>query len=272
MRTSSKSIAFWSLAVIVTLLAAVWQRVSGPTYEQNVAVTINGEEYGFELPRSHGGEEDCEISLAVPDPNVTGSIHYRRFPTDDPWEAAAFERRGDELIGILPHQPPAGKLQYYVTLSGEGEPVSVAEDSPVVIRFRGDVPAPVMIPHIVFIFAAMLISNLAGIMAAARDERHRFYTFLAFGLLLIGGMILGPIVQQFAFGELWTGVPFGWDLTDNKTLIAFAAYLVAVIGNRKGERPYLTVAAALVVLLIFSIPHSVFGSELDYASGTVTTG
>ena len=267
-----KSIAIWTLAVVVTLLAAVWQRVSGPTYEQNVAVTINGEEYSFELPRSHGGEEDCEISLTVPDPNIAGSIHFRRFPTDDPWETAALERRGEELIARLPHQPPAGKLQYYVTLSGEGEPVSIVEESPVVIRFRGGVPGLILIPHIVFIFAAMLISNLAGILAAARDQRHRFYTFLAFGLLLLGGMILGPIVQQFAFGELWTGVPFGWDLTDNKTLIAFAAYLVAVVGNRKGDRPYLTVAAALVVLLIFSIPHSMLGSELNYATGTVTTG
>ena len=39
-------------------------------------------------------------------------------------------------------------------------------------------------------------------------------------LLAVGGFILGPLVQNYAFGELWTGVPFGWDLTDNKTLIA----------------------------------------------------
>ncbi len=50
-------------------------------------------------------------------------------------------------------------------------------------------------------------------------------------------MILGPIVQKYAFGELWTGIPFGWDLTDNKTLIAFLFWILAVIMNRKKERP-----------------------------------
>ncbi len=42
--------------------------------------------------------------------------------------------------------------------------------------------------------------------------------------------------------------------------------------NRKKERPFYTILAAVVLLLIFSIPHSMFGSELDYASGQVTQG
>ena len=50
-------------------------------------------------------------------------------------------------------------------------------------------------------------------------------------LLFAGGMILGPVVQNFAFGELWTSVPFSWDLTDNKTLVAFTFWIIAVTGN-----------------------------------------
>jgi hypothetical protein len=41
-------------------------------------------------------------------------------------------------------------------------------------------------------------------------------------------MILGPVVQYYAFGEFWTGVPFGWDLTDNKTLVAVIFWALAV--------------------------------------------
>ena len=85
-------------------------------------------------------------------------------------------------------------------------------------------------------------------------------------------MILGPIVQYYAFGDLWTGIPFGWDLTDNKTLIAFIFWILAVYMNRKTDRPLYTALAAFVLLLVFSIPHSMFGSELDYASGQVTQG
>jgi hypothetical protein len=85
-------------------------------------------------------------------------------------------------------------------------------------------------------------------------------------------MVLGPIVQYYAFGDLWTGIPFGWDLTDNKTLIALLFWILAVIMNRKKERPLYTALAAFVLLLVYSIPHSLFGSELDYTSGQVTQG
>ncbi|MBK7710372.1 MAG: hypothetical protein IPJ37_05055 [Bacteroidales bacterium] len=85
-------------------------------------------------------------------------------------------------------------------------------------------------------------------------------------------MILGPLVQYYAFGDLWTGIPFGWDLTDNKTLIALIFWILAVIMNRKKERPFYTALAAVVLLLVYSIPHSLFGSQLDYSTGQVTQG
>ena len=45
--------------------------------------------------------------------------------------------------------------------------------------------------------------------------------------LVAGGFVLGPIVQHQAFGAYWTGIPFGFDLTDNKVLIALVAWGVA---------------------------------------------
>ncbi len=42
--------------------------------------------------------------------------------------------------------------------------------------------------------------------------------------------------------------------------------------NLKKERPAYTVLAAIVLLLVYSLPHSLFGSELDYSSGQVTQG
>ena len=83
---------------------------------------------------------------------------------------------------------------------------------------------------------------------------------------------MGPIVQKYAFGEFWTGVPFGWDLTDNKTLIGFSAWLIAVIANWKKERPVYSIIAAILLLVIYSVPHSMFGSELDYNTGSIGQG
>jgi len=129
-----------------------------------------------------------------------------------------------------------------------------------------------MIPHILIMFIAMLLSSLAGIYAACRNPKHRKYGFLTFVFLVAGGMVLGPLVQMYAFGDLWTGIPFGWDLTDNKTLIAIMVWLTAVLVNRKKERPYWTLAASVVLLAVYSIPHSLFGSQLNYANGEVTQG
>ena len=267
-----KTIIFWVVAILITFAAAYYQRRTGPTHPVDATVTFGGTQYHFEMLRSYGGEDDAEIRVDVPDGNVTGEIKYRRFPTNEEWQTAEFVRDGDAIVARLPHQPPAGKLEYFLTLTDGTDSTTVGEKAPIVIRFKGEVPGWVLLPHVGFIFAAMLISNLAGLMAAFKDERHRFYMFLAFALLIVGGMILGPIVQQYAFGALWTGVPFGWDLTDNKTLIAVIAYLIAVILNRKGDKPYMTLAAALVVIVVFSIPHSAFGSELDYSSGKIGIG
>jgi len=121
-------------------------------------------------------------------------------------------------------------------------------------------------------FAAMLISTRAGLEALLRDGRPRNYALWATALLILGGMVMGPIVQKYAFGSFWTGVPFGWDLTDNKTLIALIGWIIAVITGMKGRsaRAYV-VGAAILLLLIFSIPHSIMGSELDYETGKVGT-
>jgi len=91
-------------------------------------------------------------------------------------------------------------------------------------------------------------------------------------MMFVGGFILGPIVQYNAFGQAWTGFPLGHDLTDNKTLIAFVAWMFAVAMNWKKDRPWATVIASIVTIVIFSIPHSLRGSELNYESGKVVTG
>jgi hypothetical protein len=47
---------------------------------------------------------------------------------------------------------------------------------------------------------------------------------------------------------------------------------MAVVMNRKKELPIFTIVAAVVLLLVFSIPHSLFGSELNITTGQVTQG
>ncbi|NLE34201.1 MAG: hypothetical protein GX622_03785 [Bacteroidales bacterium] len=267
-----KNFLFWTLAVIITVAAAMYQRTTGPTYPLKTNVTVDATEYSFALKRSQTNTHPCIIRLEVPQ-DYSGTLNYRRFRVNEEWTAVEMKHDGAVLAGELPSQPAAGKLEYFIVLRDtSGAETPVMKENPVVIRFKGNVPAVIMIPHILIMFLAMLLSNLAGITAAAGAGAQKKYGRWALWLLLAGGMVLGPLVQKYAFGELWTGIPFGWDLTDNKTLIAVFVWILAVVMNRGKDRRGYTIAAALILLIVYSIPHSLFGSELDYATGVVTQG
>jgi len=287
-----KKVIIWIVAVGITLAAAVYQRSTGPTYPKKIEFELKDSTYIVKLDRSsgesnsmgHPGSNDARIKLKIYNPDVTAKIYYRKYNTNEEWTAVDFERYHrkmdswfmNKILGIyevkgllakLPQQPPAGKLEYYVEVYDGNDVATLKKDNPIVIRFKGAVPGIVLIPHIIIMFFAMLLSNLSGLMVIGKIKKYKFYTGLTLIFLGLGGMILGPIVQKYAFGDLWTGIPFGWDLTDNKTLIAFIFWIVAFAANRKKDRPYLTLIASLILFAIYTIPHSMFGSELDYTTG-----
>lgn len=267
-----KTTLYWIMAIIITLATAYYQRKTGPTRPKKAEVILDGTQYTFRLNRTHEGGKDCEISLEVPDTLISGKLVFKRFPSDDEWTERVMERDSTVLKATLPVQPPAGKLAYRIVLASRYEHIEVPLDENVIIRFKGEVPRIIMAPHILIMFIAMLLSNLAGLLAIAGHKRHVLYGRLTLIGLLLGGMILGPLVQFHAFGEAWTGIPLGWDLTDNKTLLSFLFWGVAVAMNWKKKRPGYTILAAVFLLLIYTIPHSMYGSELDYSTGEVTQG
>jgi len=284
-----KKAILWSLAFIITIAAAIYQRHTGPTYPKEKSVTLNGNLYELKLVRSLALDERSEVKLNITDTTVKAKIYYKRYMSDGEYQSADFKYKVYPVDSYLmnkvfkiteeqgffadvPQQPAAGKIQYYLEITDSKGTESFFMDAPVVIRFKGGVPAYILIPHILFMFLAMLFSTLAGLMAVIKYPLYNKYALWTLILFTIGGMVLGPFVQYDAFGDFWTGVPFGWDLTDNKTLIALIFWILAVIMNRKKERPLYVVLAAVVLLMVFSIPHSLFGSQLDYNTGTVTQG
>lgn len=264
--TMKSNKALWSIALIITLASAIYQYATGPTYPIRGNAAVGSNTVKYKLKRSHGGESDHEVMLTIADTTVTGILSYKRYKTADLWTDIPMKREGEVLKGFLPHQPPAGKLMYNITLTGVSDTITIPENQPVVIRFRGDVPAAVLIPHVIIIFAAMFVSTRAGLEALLNRPNIRTLAYWSAGVLFIGGMVLGPVVQKYAFGEFWTGFPFGYDLTDNKTLIAMIGWAAVVIVCLKGRNPRSWVlTASILQLIIFIIPHSVLGSELDYS-------
>lgn len=264
-----KKSLIWLTAVVITLGTAVYQRLTGPTHPQSYKVDLAGQIVRINLPTSHGGASDQKIK--IPSIVKKGFITYRRFPTPDLWDTIIMQPEGEYLTGYLPSQPPAGKLEYYVFIRPVSENILV-NDHPVIIRFKGNVPGYVLIPHILIIFAAMMFSTVTGFYAAFGYSSYKLFAWITLILLVTGGLVFGPVIQKFAFGDFWTGFPFGKDLTDNKILFAFLMWLIAALANLKKQRRGWVVAAAVVYLVINLIPHSLLGSELDYETGKVMTG
>jgi hypothetical protein len=266
-----RSILFWLFALLITLGSAVYQRMTGPTYPIDGALPVGDTSVSYSLTRSHGGDGDQPVLLIDPSGNVTGDIAWKRYNTDDEWTHVRLERMGDTLRAWLPHQPPAGKLEYFVEIDIGDEVLRLPAGESAVTRFKGHVPAGALIPHIIFMFLAIFVSTRAGLEALRKNGNPRPYTIVTITLLAVGGLVFGPIVQKYAFDAYWTGFPFGTDLTDNKTLIMFLAWVFALGAVWKTDatlrhpaRRWFVLAAAIVTFAMYLIPHSMMGSELDY--------
>lgn len=256
---------FWFLAIVITVASAYYQRVTGPTYDARVKAVVEGQAYRLTLPRSAVTTANAAVELELPAP-AEGYLEYMLYKSDQPWVREPLARQDDKLVGFLPKQPAAGKLAYRVHLTAGGADTVISGDEPLVIRFKDPVPLGLIIVHVLVMFSGMLFATAAGLAALDKRRNPRRFVLWAVGLIFVGGFILGPLVQKYAFGVLWSGFPFGMDLTDNKTLISFLFWIVALVAGRKGKPARLAVlAASVVTLAIFLIPHSLFGSELKYA-------
>lgn len=268
-----RSVIFWMLAVLVTVASAVYQRLTGPTYPVSGAVTQGDATLSYKFLRSHIIEADAPVRLVTNDSTMQALLVWRRYPTDDPFSRDTMVYADGAFASSLPRQPKAGKLEYYVEASRGEEHTLIPPSGPITIRFKGDVPLWVLIPHVLAMFVAMLLATRTGFEAFVTEPRYRAYTTWTLVILAIGGFVLGPTMQWFAFDNWWTGWPFDKDMTDNKTLVAFLGWVAAAVAVRRSKRPApWVIGAAILMLAVYLIPHSAFGSELDYSTMTTTHG
>jgi len=272
MNRKLRSFLIWVLVTLFTFAIAYYQRTTGPTYDKKGEIIIGDNACKYKLVRSHGGEGDAVCHLLIPDTTVSGFYIYQKINSNEAETRETLKRQGDTLFLAIPHQPPAGKVRYNVFLEKDGREYSLTEE-PVVVRFKGYVPLSVLIPHVIIMFLAMIFSTRTGIEALIKGKNTFVFTVITVVLFFTGGLILGPVVQNHAFGAYWTGWPFGHDLTDNKTLVAFIIWMIALIRlfRNRSHRGWV-IAAAIILLAVYLVPHSMFGSELDYSTGEVGTG
>ncbi|MCK9290246.1 MAG: hypothetical protein WCR58_02450 [Bacteroidales bacterium] len=258
-----RSLFLWVLSFLLMGVLAVYQRTTGPTYPVSGKLEIQGQPITYNLLRSHDTGIDAPVSIEVPE-GVSAIFSYKRFKSHDQWHHVDVSPVDGSLHFAIPQQPPAGKVEYKIVLR-EGESSYPLTDEPVIIRFKGVVPDFVLVPHIFFMFFAMVFGLRTGIEALLKRDQTYMLTSVTLLLLLIGGLIFGPIVQKYAFGAYWTGWPWGHDLTDNKTIAAFIFWLIAWLRLRKKPQNRIwPIVAMIAMLATYLIPHSALGSELDF--------
>jgi hypothetical protein len=205
--------------------------------------------------------------LPIETPTDEWQLEWRRYPTNEAYRTIPMTGSPDGGIeAVIPRQPPAGKVEYRIVRRSGGAAELVPADETVIARYRGDVPAWVLIPHILCMFGGMLVATRALFEVLRTGRKGSGLVVSAMILLGFGGLFLGPVVQKFAFGAFWTGWPLGHDLTDNKTLIAVLAWLPATVAAIAGRRLRALVVVGWIVMMgVFLIPHSLRGSELDWS-------
>lgn len=271
------------VAVLLTLAVAVYQDRTGPTYPLEGSLETNRGPVRFVFVRSETIGRDLPIVLVEPVPEgLRGQVRYRRYRSRDPWTSVPmergdfrFSRRGriQVLRGLgvaLPSlKERAGKYEYFVEVAeGTAALRSVTGERPIYARYKADVPSWALVLHILAIFASLYLAMHTMVLALLGTPCQR--TLLAtVATLLVGGFVLGPLVQWYAFGVWWSGFPVGYDWTDNKVLVGLAFWLLALWGNTRGRSwRWAPILAGCATLAIYLVPHSIFGSEYNYITGT----
>lgn len=252
--------------MLLTAGLLVYQRRTGPTYPISISESVGQGQVTGSLIRTHETTGPAEISVSA-SPGLEGELVWRRFPTQDPWERMAMTREGGKLKASLPLLPAAGKAEYVVEIKDGDAKGDFPKDGTAILRYKGAVPAWLLITHVVFMFLGPIMAFRTAIGILMKEEEWAKRLWWLLGFMLVGGFILGPMMQQYAFGALWTGWPVGEDLTDSKTLLTFVGWIIASVVAFKDSKwkVHAFWAALIVMLVVYLVPHSVRGSQVDWS-------
>src|SRR3989304_1030598 len=149
------------------------------------------------------------------------------------------------------------------------------------VTFEGTANRLLFFSHIVLAITAVIFwvhSVFYAVNYLITGERYNirleFYSVL-YGTIsfFIFAFPVGGYIAHQVFGQAWSGIPFGWDITDNKSLITFlyyAAILYLVKGKFNGRNTgnggnindknffLLVILGIVITVIVYNIPHSYF--------------
>ena len=288
------------MAVLISLAMLYIARSNSRGQPEQIAHTDGA--YTFEMttvPKVTENQSD-RVTVLVSGPLEGKRVVFRTSQPDNltpdrMYDFAAVEmlptpdRPGEFYVDVTAGKR-GGRFHYYFELvdaAGTRQAAFTGENgAPFFLRYIGEVPKPVLLGHIFFIFATVFCIGLATVHAMGVIRGGNGLgsmarcLFWAAVFCFIGGYPLGIPMNYYAFNGLWEGVPFGTDATDNKTQLLLIYLLFAALASlgsfsqgRFGRDLFaprtlgwIGMGAFGVMLFIYLIPHSIqFSARFTYA-------
>jgi len=209
--------------------------------------------------------------------SLTVKVHYYR---GGEFHTLKMQRlMGTNYYGVeIPGDKLGQRNYYYIeALSSSGSRVVLpksADDSfdseydYFKIRYEGQATFILLLLHIVLMMAALLLLihalyyALNYLYTGEREEAIVRSVNLGTLIFFITGFPIGWIIEKQVLGNYWEGIPFGWDITDSKTLIILVLWLVFIILKWRGKissRLYArwVIISTIITIGLFLLPHSI---------------
>lgn len=258
----------WFLSFTITIFIAIYQRITGPTYPVKGKIDINGKNVRYYLPRSCTiKKDDCIARIYIP--GLDGYLLYKRYNVNEDFKKVnILTDRGFSYFRLNSDFPKAAKIEYEVYIRN-GDGYFKLNPGRIILRFKGDVSSILLFFHIAFMFLFMLFSTYIFLELNINQNLNRKIFYLNY-FFMVAGVLSGTIVQFYAFDKFWSGFPVGNDLTDNKSLVMFILWTLTMFSvlRSKDSRKLLNFSF-IMTMLVYLIPHSLFGSEYDFSTNKV---
>ncbi len=250
----------WVISVLVTLAGMVFQRISAPSFPLSVEVVHQKQTLTSVMGRSNVGVDNQRLVVEGVHGDWTGELLWRSFEKRGVFRREPMRNLGNMMVGELPLQTRGTRVEYRIEVAADGGVVRVPSHGTVLTRFKGATPFWVALGHVLLIYCGLLFAVRAGMEALTLGGGARRFALVSLLAFLFGGLVFGMLMKSFAYGRFWGGIPFGFDGTDNKTIVLLLAWSLPLILNQLGRRSRgLILTASLLTLLTFFLPHTVLG-------------
>ncbi len=176
-----------------------------------------------------------------------------------------------------PSGPLGSRVYYYIEAVGSnGERVVLPQSATgdfrseydyFKIRFEGKASFILLLLHIVLMIAALfylihaLYYSMNFLITGENAVKMEFSVNAGIVAFFITGFPIGWVIEKQVLGNYWEGIPFGWDITDSKTLIILLLWLTFIIIKRTGKISDKGFARSVIIntivtIILFLIPHS----------------